>query len=154
MLAWTRPGDLVVPDPKLNTKCVCKSQNRKCVCKSEIVIYRVFLRGADRGALTMVLISPRWINSKEMIMELGQKQKKTGIRVFWDLQTFLAWLTDACEILFKDPYFHFVILNRYSALCYQCVFLWINWFIGEKKIHRMFFSSYFYFSVALRSCGR
>ena len=53
------------------SKCVCKSQNRNCVCKSQyiiqnvsvshkienitvshkIVIYRVYLRWADRGVL-------------------------------------------------------------------------------------------------------
>ena len=69
----------VAPDFKLS-KCVCKSQNRKCVCKSqntirnvsvshkienvsvnhEIIIYRVFLRGADRGVLTMVCNGPYW----------------------------------------------------------------------------------------------
>ena len=62
------------------SKSVCKSQNRKCVCKSQntiqnvsvshkiekvsvshkIVIYRVFLRGADRGVLSMVCDCPNW----------------------------------------------------------------------------------------------
>ena len=69
----------VAPDLQF-PKCVCKSQNRKCVCKSQntiqnvsvshkiqnvsvshkIVIYRVFLRGADRGVLTMVCDGPNW----------------------------------------------------------------------------------------------
>ena len=56
----------------------------------KIVICRVFLRGADRGVWqwsAMVLIGAQWITCKENIMELGQKLKKTVIRVFRDLQT-------------------------------------------------------------------
>ena len=51
----------------------------------KIVIYRVFLRGADRGPT-----GARWITCKQFSMDLSQKQKKTGIRVFYDLQTFIV----------------------------------------------------------------
>ena len=51
--------------------CVCKSQNYiqnmsvshkidNMSVSHKIVIYRVFLRGADRGVLTMVCDGPNW----------------------------------------------------------------------------------------------
>ena len=69
----------VAPDFQLS-KCVCKSQNRECLGNSKntvqnvsvshniknvyvshkIVIYRVFLREADRGVLAMVCDDPNW----------------------------------------------------------------------------------------------
>ena len=65
-------------------KSVCKSQNSHIQGISE---------GADRRVWqwsAMVLIGARWITCKENIMELGQKLKKTVMRVFCDLQTFIA----------------------------------------------------------------
>ena len=64
-----------------------KNRRKKVFVSHKIVIYRVFLRGADRGVCgwsLMVLIGARWITCKQIIMELGQKQKKIGISVFCD----------------------------------------------------------------------
>ena len=93
------------------SKSVCKSQNRKCVCKSQntiknvshkivnvsvshkIVVYRVLVRGADRLVLTIVCNGLYWYPVYYMLRN-GQgtwsKTTKTGLRVFYDLQTFLA----------------------------------------------------------------
>ena len=75
----------------------------------KIVIYRVLVRGADRWVLTMVYNGPYWCLEDYMLRNYHgtwSKTTKTGLRVFCDLQTFLAWLTDTCKIYLNCPYFY------------------------------------------------
>ena len=74
-----------------NSKCACKSQNSKYVCKSQNS--HILVRGADRLVLTMVCNGPYWCPVDYMLRNCHgtwSKTTKTGLRVFCDLQTFLA----------------------------------------------------------------
>ena len=89
-----------------------------------------------------------------MVMEPGQKQLKTGLRVICDLQTFLAWLTDTCKIYLNCPYFYLSQFEHIFGFALSMYFYAQIFPLGEKKSNDMYFWSYSNFSIALRSCGR
>ena len=106
----------VAPDFQFS-KCVCKSQNRKFVCKSQntiqnvsvsdkkdnvsvshkIVIYRVFLRGADRGVLTMVCDGPNWCPVDYMLRNYHGTWSKTEK----NRHKSILWLTDVSCVTYR-----------------------------------------------------
>ena len=136
------------------SKSVCKSQNRKCVCKSQntiknvshkivnvsvshkIVVYRVLVRRADRLVLTMVCNGPLWCLVDYMLRNdhgTWSKTTKTGFRVFCDLHTFLAWLTDTFKIYLNWPYFYlcqFEHIFGFALSVYLCAQIFP---FGEKN---------------------
>ena len=123
----------------------------------KIVIYRVLVRGADRWVLTMVCNGPYWCPVDYMLRNghgTWSKTTKTGLRVFCDLQTFLAWLTDTCKIYLNCPYFYLSQFEHIFGFALSVYFYAQIFPFGEKKSHDMYFCSYSDFSVALRSCGR
>ena len=105
---------------------MCKSQNSQCVCKSpntvqnvsvshkivnvsvshKIVIYRVIVRGLDRGGRTMVCDVPNWCladymvrNNYQTLSNTAKKRHNKNIKYFVtyrhflrDLQTLLIFL--------------------------------------------------------------
>ena len=106
----------VAPDFQFS-KCVCKSQNRKCVRNSEntiqnesvshkienvsvshkIVMYRVFLRGADRGVLTMVCNGHNWYLVDYMLINCHGPLSKTEE----NSHRGIFWLTDISCVTYK-----------------------------------------------------
>ena len=116
-------------NPSLSHKILNVSVSHK------MVIYRVLVRGADRLVLIMVCNGLHWCPVDYMLRNghgTWSKTTKTGLRVFCDLQTFLARLTDTCDNYLNCPYFylnHFehIIGFALSLYFYEQIFLF-----GEK----------------------
>ena len=134
----------------------------------KIVIYRVFLRGLDRGGHTMDCNCPTWCLANNMLSNNYQTQLQRGITKIISI----LWLTDiSCmtyrhlQNLFKLTIFlpksvwTCIWFCLISVSVYQCISVSVYFYaqifpFGEKKCHDMYFCSYFDFSFALRSCGR
>ena len=125
----------------------------------KIVIYRVILRGLDRGGQTMVCNGPNWCltdnmlrNNYQTLSNTAKKRHNKNIKYFVTYRHFLRDLQTLAKII-KLPIFLPKSVWTWIRFCLISVFLCTNHPIWKEKIHGMYFCSYSDFSVSLWSCG-
>ena len=129
----------------------------KCVCKSQNSHIKGPCEGGNRWVLTMVCNGPYWCPMDYMLRNghgTWSKETKNKLKS-------ILWLTDIyCAAyrhllnLFKLTIFLPMSVWTYTWFCLIAVFLCTNLSIWREKITWYVFLQLFWFSVALRSCGK
>ena len=114
----------------------------------KIVIFRVFLRGLDRGGQTMVCNGPTWCLADNMLRNNYQTQLQRGITkilsIFW-LTDFFCVTYRRLQNLFKLPIFLPQSVWTCIRFCLVSVFLCTNLSIWREKISWYVFLQLFWF---------